>query len=82
MYRITGDAFEPAAPHSMILFDMPDDRLDGLTPLQATPLCLTQPVEFAAMYQLYGCHLSIYATKAQIGQHGPHTWSTGQVLYY
>ncbi|MCG1041756.1 hypothetical protein KQH60_03880 [Mycetohabitans sp. B8] len=65
----------------MILFDMPDDRLDGLTPLQATLVCLTQHVEFAAMYPLYERSLSIHATKAQIGQHGLDTWGTGQILY-
>ncbi|KVZ49799.1 hypothetical protein WK57_16665 [Burkholderia ubonensis] len=69
MQRITSRTLEPAAPQSVILFDVTDDRFDRLTSLEPLALLLAQRLVLASMDQFDRPEFGIDAAIAHIGQH-------------
>jgi hypothetical protein len=50
--RIAFSAFEVAAVHSVICFEVPDDRLDRLPPFEQPALFIRQPLLLATVFDL------------------------------
>src|SRR5215831_7946821 len=59
MQRIAGGTLEPAAPQSVILFDVADDRFDCLTALEPLALLLAQRLVLAAVNQFHRAELGV-----------------------
>ena len=69
MQCIAFSAFEVAAVHSVICFEVPDDRLDRLPPFEQPAFFIGQPLVFAPVFDLNGWVVFVHSPVAQVCVH-------------